>query len=378
MNGSARLRPLRIGIDGRAFTSIAAGVRRYTSELARALVCEAHVEVVAIGLDDPLAAPAGVRNRPTRFTLPSNLGWSLVGLPLSAWGTTLDVFHAPAYTAPLVGLRPLVVTVHDVSYARAPQDYPYRQDAARQWFYRRSAMRADAIITDSSFSQSEIVAAFGVPAERVTVVPLGVGEEFRPAGGNDVPDALPPGVRSPYVVHVGDVHERRRPALLLDAVLHARRRYPQLGALQIVFAGRDHGFGDMLRRRAIDQGAADAVLLTGTASAESLLALLQHASAFVYASRYEGFGLPLLEAMACGTPVVAIRAASVEEVVGDAGLLLEREADAGSIAEAVGAVLTAPERAAELRCAGLARAAHFTWGRTARATLSVYERVVVR
>jgi glycosyltransferase involved in cell wall biosynthesis len=354
-------------------------VRRYTSELARALVRHApHVEVFAIGLADPLAAPAGVLDRRPRFTLPSNLGWSLVGLPLSAWGTALDVFHAPAYTAPLVGLRPLVVTLHDVSYARAPQDYPYRQDAVRQWFYRRSAMRADAIITDSSFSQSEIVAAFGVPAERVTVVPLGVGDEFRPAAGDEAPHALPAGVRSPYVLHVGDVHGRRRPALLLDAVLQARSRFARLRGLQLVLAGRDHGFAETLRHHAAEAGAADAVLLTGTVSAEALLDLLQHASAFVYASRYEGFGLPLLEAMACGTPVVAVRAASVEEVLGDAALLLNREADAASIAEALGAVLTAPGRAAGMRRAGLARAAHFTWGRTALETISVYERVIAR
>jgi glycosyltransferase involved in cell wall biosynthesis len=379
MNGSARARSLRIGIDGRAFTSVAAGVRRYTWELARGLVREApDAEVVAIGLDDPTAAPPGILARPPGFTLPSNLGWSLIGLPLSARGTTLDVFHAPAYTAPLAGLRPLVLTVHDVSYARAPEDYPYRHDAARQWFYRRSALAADAIITDSSFSQSEIVAAFGVPADRVTVVPLGVAEEFRPAERDASPDALPPGVRLPYVLHVGDVHERRRPALLLDAVLRARNQHPQLRGLQLVFAGRDHDFGDRLRQRAIAEGAADAIRVAGTVSATSLLALFQHASAFVYASRYEGFGLPLLEAMACGTPVVAIRAASVEEVVGGAGLLLDRDAGAGSLAEALGSVLISADRSAELRRAGLARAAYFTWERTARATLSVYRRVIAR
>lgn len=363
---------LRIGVDGRAFTSPAGGVRRYIWELTRAMLAERpSIQIVAIGLESPRLAPGGVIALAPRLTPPSNLGWALVGLPMVAVGRHLDVFHAPAYTAPLVGLRPRVVTVHDVSYARSPQDYPYKRDRLRRWFYRQSAIRADAVITDSHFSRIEIMGAYEIPETRITVVPLGVGHPFRPGTGLD--PAAP--VTAPFVLHVGDLHSRRRPGMLLEAVLRLRAQHESLRTLKLVLAGRDHGMGGDLRDRAAAAGAVDAIVLPGVVSEETLVALLQHTSAFVYASRYEGFGLPLLEAMACGAPVVALRAASVEEVVGPAAVLLDASAESNALADALAQVLLLPDVAHSLRTAGLSRAASFTWQRTAAATLDVYERV---
>jgi alpha-1,3-rhamnosyl/mannosyltransferase len=362
-----------VALDGRAFGSPAGGVRRYAWELSRALAAhERGVDVVAIGGDGrPL--PPGVVATPSRATLPTNLGWSLVGLPLSARGVGFDVFHAPAYTAPLAGLRPRVLTVHDVSYARQPDDYPYRSDPFRRWFYRTSALGADAVITDSEFSRSEIAAAYGLAAERIAVVPLGVGAPFRP---RDAARAIPVGGRDPIVVHVGDLHPRRRLDLLLGAVLRARRLEPSLGALRLVAAGRDHDVVSRLVAMAAGADAPDAIVTPGVVSEPELIELLQDADAFVYASRYEGFGLPLLEAMACGCPVIALRAASVGEVVGDAGVLLPATADAEAIGDALARVLTDAAATRDLRQRGLARAAQFSWARTAEATLTVYERVI--
>jgi glycosyltransferase involved in cell wall biosynthesis len=363
-----------VGFDGRAFSSPARGVRRYAWELTRALLDEAPgVRIVALGLERQELAPPGVVLRSSRVTLPSNFGWSLAGLPWAAAGAALDVFHAPAYTAPLFGLRPRVVTVHDVSYARAPRDYPYKLDPLRQWFYRESAVRADAVITDSEFSRSEIVTAYGIPGERIRVVPLGVGAPFRPAGSEERQTPLPPGVAERYVLHVGDLHVRRQPALLLEAVLRTRLLHPSLSDLQLVLVGRDHGCADALMRRAAGAGASDALQVLGVVPDSLLVLLVQRAAAFLYASRYEGFGLPPLEAMACGTPVVALRSASVGEVVGTGGLLLDDTASAAAFAEAIGRVLLVPGIADELRDAGLARAAQLTWARTARQTLDVYE-----
>jgi glycosyltransferase involved in cell wall biosynthesis len=130
-----------------------------------------------------------------------------------------------------------------------------------------------------------------------------------------------------------------------------------------------------LVERAAAAGAPDAIVAPGVVGEPELVALLQDADVFAYASRYEGFGLPLLEAMACGCPVVALRVASVEEVVGDAGLLLAPSATAAAVADALGRVLTDEGTARALRERGLARAARFSWARTAEATLAVYERV---
>jgi glycosyltransferase involved in cell wall biosynthesis len=365
-------RALRVGLDGRAFASPAGGVRRYVWELTQALLAEGTgLEIVAVGLPSPGMAPAGVAGRRPLPVLRSNLGWAMAGLPLSARGERLDVFHAPAYTSPLVGLRPRVLTLHDVSYARHPEYYPYKRDRLRRWFYRQCAVTADAILTDSHFSRAEIAAAYGIPESRITVVPLGVGRPFEPGPLS----SLPSPVSGRFVLHVGDLHPRRQPAVLLDAVLRLRAQEPRLRDLRLVLAGRDHGLVEGLQKRAADAGAPEALITTGPVSEPVLVALLQHASVFAYASRYEGFGLPLLEAMACGAPVVAVRAASVEEVVASAAVLLEPTAGAQVFADALARVLIVPGAAEKLRQAGFARAAAFTWQRTASQTLEVYHRV---
>ena len=170
--------------------------------------------IVAIGSTDRDALPPGVARVPGGASLPTNLGWAVSGLPRAAARLQFDVFHAPAYTAPLWGARPLVVTMHDVSYARRPEWYPYRIDPMRRWFYAASARRADRIVTDSEFSRAELVAAYGIDLARIDVVPLGVNPRF-------TPDAAI--AREPIALHVGDLHPRRNLSLVLDVVIELRR-----------------------------------------------------------------------------------------------------------------------------------------------------------
>ena len=295
----------------------------------------------------------------------------LVDLPLAVRRASVDLFHAPAYVAPLVGVHPLVLTIHDVSYERHPEWYPYRRDPLRRWFYRRSALAADAILTDSEFSRSEIVAAYRVPADRVFVVPLGVGPPFTP--GPAEASALPAGVVPPYVLHVGDLHVRRNLAMLVDAVCEVRRRREALRGLQLVLAGQDRGVGADLMSRAAERGHPDMVRLLGAVTDATLITLYRRANALAYPSRYEGFGLPLLEAMACGVPVVAARAGAIPEVVGDAAVLIDPDAAAG-FADAIEHVLVSSDLAARLREASAARAAMFSWAQTAGRTVDVYRR----
>lgn len=363
---------LRVGVDGRAFGSPAAGVRRYVRGLTSALALDEHVQMVALGgaRDD---IPRELEYVAEAAHPPSNLGWTLVGLPRAAARARVDVMHAPAYTAPFWAPAPVVLTIHDVSYERHPEWYPYRRDGIRRAFYRRSARSAAHILTDSEFSAGEIVEAYGIPRDRVTVAPLGVSSSFAPSGADLSPE-LPAGITYPYLLHVGDLHERRNLAVVVDAVLEARRHFGALPALSLVLAGVDRGIGDELCAIAAEADAREAVILLGTVGDALLDTLYRGAAALTYPSRYEGFGLPLLEAMASGTPVIASRAASIPEVVGDAGILLDPD-DVAAWTDAIVKVVNDDHLRAEMKARGLARAATFTWTRTASTTLDVYRRV---
>lgn len=365
---------LRVGIDGRSFTSPAAGVRRYVHQLVPALLeLGEPIEIVALG-GDPQAVPPGVDHVSEQPHPPTNLGWALVGLPAAAGKAQVDLIHAPAYTAPFLTRIPVVVTIHDVSYERHPEWYPYRRDWLRRAFYRRSAKAATRVLTDSEFSASEIAAAYRIPTNRIAVAPLGVATSFAPADP-DVPQDLPAGVSTPFVLHVGDLHERRNLPMLVDAVLEARRHFGGASALSLVLAGVDRGVGDGLCAIAAAAGAPDAVVRLGAVEDDRLQMLYHAAMALVYPSFYEGFGLPLLEAMASGTPVLASRAASIPEVLGDAGVLLPAD-DPAAWTDAILKVINDESARLALRAHGLARAATFTWARTARMTYGVYRQAV--
>ena len=366
-------RRLRIGIDGKAFSSPAAGVRRYVENLTAALLSLGEpLDIVVLG-GDRTAAPAATTYVAAPAHPPTNLGWSLVGLPRAAARGDVDLIHAPAYTAPLWGSTPVVLTIHDVSYERHPEWYPYRRDVVRRAFYRRSARSAAHIVTDSQFSASEIVAAYAIDPRRITVAPLGVSASFA-VRDPQVAEETPAGIETPYLLHVGDLHPRRNLPMLVGALLDARRGAGTTRTLSLVLAGIDRGIGDELRAIALKAGAPEAVVLLGPVSETLLGHLYRRAAALAYPSLYEGFGLPLLEAMASGTPVIASRAASIPEVVGDAGVILDAS-DTSAWTTAIVDVVTNRTLSVEMRTKGLARAATFTWERTARMTLDVYRRV---
>ena len=365
---------LRVGIDGRSFSSPAAGVRRYVSSLVPALkAADESLELVALGGSRD-AVPANVAYIDESWHPPTNLGWSAVGLPRAAARAGVDVIHAPAYTAPLWSRVPVVLTIHDVSYERHPEWYPYQRDLVRRMFYRRSARAAAQVLTDSEFSAGEITAAYQIPRERITVAPLGVSDRFAPVDRPN--ETLPAGITPPFLLHVGDLHERRNLPLVVHAMLEAQRR-PGMPPLSLVLAGVDRGVGDRLRAYAREAESPDAVVCLGPVMDSDLLTLYRAAIAMVYPSRYEGFGLPVLEAMACGTPVIASRAASIPEVLGDAGVLLDPDDEPGW-ADAIAKVVTDEWQRGHMRKAGLTRAREFTWARTASITLDVYRQLARR
>jgi alpha-1,3-rhamnosyl/mannosyltransferase len=361
---------LRIGFDGRALASPAAGMRRYTYELFAALATDPSLSIVAIGAPDS-AVPQGVESAPGARALPTNLGWMVTGLPRAARRASLDLFHAPSYTAPIYGPRPLVLTIHDISYERHPEWYPYKRDPVRRAFYRYSARTADRVITDSTFSKQEIVDVYGLAADIVRVVPLAAAETF--TSGPRLP--LPAGLPDQFMLHVGDLHARRNLPMLARAVAAIRARDRRWTSLGLVLAGVDRGVRDELDDISRRAGGAPLVTVTGIATEPLLLALYRSAVALTYPSRYEGFGLPLLEAMATGTPVIAARSSSIPEVVGDAGVLLDPDDEAGWVA-ALERVLSDAAHREQLSRAGLHRSREFSWKRTATDTARVYRDLV--
>lgn len=358
-----------IAFDGRALSSPAGGIRRYVGELWRAMQ-EAVPDVrgIAVGGDPDRARALGVRHQPAPWSLPTNPGWCAWALPRAVAHTGAAVFHAPAYTAPLWGARPLVVTLHDVSYERHPEWYPHESDPLRRAFYRHSARRADLVITDSRFSQHEITAAYDIDPTRIHVVPLGVASVFSPCATVE---------REPVVLHVGDLHPRRNLSVLWNAVRRLRRDQAALGHLRLVLIGTDRGSRDALMSEAARDGLPEALVHIPQIDEEGLRHWYRKAAVFAYPSRYEGFGLPLLEAMACGTPVVASRASSIPEVTGDAARLVD-PLDADGWIAALRDVLCDRIRAEQMSSGGLAQAARFTWTTTARMTADVWREAAAR
>ncbi len=350
-------------------------MRRYTRELFGALAAlDPAMTVVAVGSPAGSPIPHGIEAVPSAISLPTNLGWMISGLPRAANRARLDLFHAPSYTAPVGGPRPLVVTIHDVSYARHPEWYPYKRDPFRRAFYRRSARAADRIVTDSEFSKREIADAYALAADRIDVVPLAPAAAFSPGPPLPLADGWP----STFVVHVGDLHARRNLPMVARALARVRQRNRARRACGLILAGVDRGSASELAAIS-DASGGDTPLVTfaGLTNEVTLLALYRSAAALVYPSRYEGFGLPLLEAMSSGTPVIAACSSSIPEVVGDGGVLLDPD-DEAAWSDAIERVLDDADHRDRLRRAGLARAAGFSWQKTARETAAVYTRLMGR
>lgn len=355
-------------------SSPAPGIRRYVDGLVRGLLALGEpLELLGLGGDAGESLALGIAHIGEPAHPPTNVGWSLIGLPLAARRAGVDVIHAPAYTGPWWSPAPVVLTIHDVSYERHPEWYPYRRDWLRRSFYRRCAASASHILTVSRFSAGEIAAAYGIPPHRISVTPLGVDSAFVSRDASAVDD-LPAGVSTPYVLHVGDLHERRNLAMLVEAVLAARQRVGTASALSLVMLGADLGVAGALGAMAARAHARDAVVHLTRVSEAHLQALYRHAIALVYPSLYEGFGLPLIEAMASGTPVIASTAASIPEVVGDAAVLIDPR-DTERWTDSIVQMASDHAMRDRLRAAGPLRARAFTWERTARLTLEAYRRV---
>ncbi len=245
------------------------------------------------------------------------------------------------------------MTVHDISYLAHPEWYPYKRGVARQAYYRACLRRADRIVVPSRFSEQEIVDRFPGLEGRIRIVPMGVSEFFSPAPDLAREVCRELNLPSRFILHVGDLHVRRNLWLL-------QRAAEQVG-LPLVLVGRP------LEEGSIPDGA----LLFTDISMDRLKGIYSAAAVFAYPSLYEGFGLPVLEAMACGVPVVASDRGSLPEVCGQAAELVEPDQDG-----LVAGIERALGNGEVLRKRGLVRASGFSWEQTAAATLEVYRELM--
>lgn len=386
---------MRVGLDGRAFQPgfrghFGRGIGLYAAELLRALAALGEADLL-LYLDPRLPVaeellPPGVERAwypraPLKLPMHAHLSTQLL-VPSTLRRAPVDVFHFLAHGDAPVQLPPrTVVTVHDLILFVMPHLYehekPLRYRAGRM-LERPVFDRAGLLIADSDATRDDLVRLMGVPPGHVRVVPLGVNTRFRPHAPQETTAVRARfGLRRPYLLYVGGIDPRKNVPRLLEA--WARLRARRAATPDLALAGaieRDEHFPALLAQaRAL--GAGDALRVLGFVADEELPALLSAAEAFVFPSLYEGFGLPPLEAMACGTPVVASRAGSLPEVLGEAALLVPPD-DPGALEDALARLLDDGALRATLRERGLARATEFTWERTARQTLEAYREVCER
>jgi glycosyltransferase involved in cell wall biosynthesis len=298
--------------------------------------------------------------------------WDAIGRPpLPASLRALDVVHAtnPAAIPPVAQGQRLVVTVHDLAFERYPNLFPRPWRVLYRLGLRAAVKRADAILTPSRNTAEDILSRTKVDPRKLHVVPLAAS---LPASDVDVGDVLARlKVRPPYVLFVGTIEPRKN----LVRLVRAYRRVASSGLPHaLVLAGPLGWHHESLMRELALEGPGE-IVMTGSLSPEELDAVYRAADAFVYPSLYEGFGLPVVEAMARGIPTIASNTSSVPEVTGDAALGVNPRS-VREIAAAIESVCTDVELAEELAARGRARAERFSWDETARLTLGVYEQVV--
>jgi glycosyltransferase involved in cell wall biosynthesis len=335
---------LRIGIVGYELEDESTGVGRSLAGLLSGAVCEAppgwrFVVFVQRPVDHPALRHDAIETvapaRPSRFA--RRALWEQLELPELLRGHRLDLVYSPSYSLPPRTGLPGVVTVHDLSFERLPEEFGWRERWRRRLLARRACRVAARVLVDAEAIRAELAERYRVPAERLGVVPLAVDEAFRPAVDDrerreDQALLADLGVVPPFLLHAGALLERRRPAMLLEALqaaLEVDHRF------RLVLAGpeRLRRPGD-LERAIRDRRLGDRVLRLGWISDRILLALYRGADATLYLSRYEGFGLPPLESLACGTPAVVDDAPGLADLWPD----YPHRVDASSPSDVRGAV----------------------------------------
>ncbi len=286
-------------------------------------------------------------------------------------GLSVDLFHAPHYTLPY-GLRvPSVVTIHDLIHLRFPEHFSFAQRTYARVVMNHACRTAKAVIVDAEFTKTDIISTFEIPHERIHVIPLGVAPAFRPAASvaEGRAEFVSMGFVEPYVLYAGGLKPHKNVATLLKAFAQFRYR----DSARLVISGENLWVNASLAQLSEDLGIKRRILSLPM-NPQRLVRLYQGATVVVMPSLYEGFGLPIVEAMACGAPVIGARAASIPEVIGEGGLLFD-PLSVDELVQMMERVFDDPGLQQSQREYGLRRASRYSWDRCGASTLRLYRSV---
>jgi glycosyltransferase involved in cell wall biosynthesis len=365
---------MRIGIDANPIVGDRGGVGWHTYHLLKTLL-DLKEEVEFVGYVNP----GSLRNGQLEgWEDRARLRWVEAGRLARYWRgplDRLDLYHGTNFKLHTNGRFGGVITIHDLWLDRYPQ-YSAKLLGQRASFYRtrRAAHRARRVITVSEYSAQDIESLYGLPRERIVVIPNGVSEDFRPIVDRQDRDAIRRrfGLSTErFILFVGGADPRKNHQALLKAYALQSGR---LGDWHLVLVGDiRHRFGDM-QQTAMTLGLERRVHCTGRLPLTDVRLLYANADLFVFPSLYEGFGMPVLEAMACGAPVVTSNRTALPEVAGDAALLVNPE-DTAELGDTLVRVLEDRALQSALREKGFERARQFTWEKAARRTLALYREI---
>lgn len=372
---------MHIGIDAHAIGAQQGGNETYIKNLIRALAALDGDNRYTIYLANAQAAAEwrnGFARQHPNFTIqqipqPTPLVRVPVFLAYELRRHPVDVLHVQ-YTAPPFCPAPVVATIHDLAFEHLPETFTRRGAFQLKLTVRRTARRAARIATVSEFSRQDLLRTYGLAPEKVAVTYNGLEEQFTPTP-NSAEEATAIrqrfGISRDFILAVGSLQPRKNLVRLIRAYAKLRTEQPAFTA-QLVIVGRKLWLHHEIFAEVARQPWAQDVILTGYVADEDLPPLYRAARVFVYPSLFEGFGLPPLEALACGTTVVTSDNSSLPEVVGDAALLIEPQ-DEAAIAQAILQATSDEALRTRLRTAGLERARRFTWRTAAEQTLALYQ-----
>lgn len=364
---------MRIGYEITSVGPQPSGVGTYALQLLLGMAgLEANHEYVLLSNrpdhQAQLAAVAGLRDLARPF--PSRMLWMQLVLPAQLGAARPDICHYPNSIGPLRSPVPYVVTIHDMTLSLMPRHHPLRKRLLVRPLIPLVARRAARIITVSSQARDDIVRLLRVPPERVVVIPEAAEARFRPVSAQEQERVRARyGLRRPFVLYIGTLEPRKNLVRLIRA-WHSLRRQ---GAIehQLAIVGAPGWQYQPIFEEAGRLGCADELVFTGYLPRSDLPALYSAADAFAFPSLAEGFGLPVVEAMACGTPVLISDTPALRELAGEAAVRVNPHS-VEAIAHGLAGMLTDRALHDELRRAGLARAGAFSWQRAARETLAIY------
>ena len=354
-----------------------AGIHQYSKALLAHLPQQApDFDFQAFVMDRAYAPPAGVRALcPRRLPAspPARILWEQTRVARAS--RMLHLLHGFAYALPLASRTPAVVTVHDLTFIRFPQAFPRSKQRYLAGMTAKSCQRAQAVIADSQATANDLQCLLSVPAQKIHVIYTGVDERYHPLPPAQVQTRRQQeGWPQRFMLMVGTLEPRKNHLGLIEAYARyrARARHP----LPLLIGGGKGWHFDQIFQRVQALNLEKHIHFLGFVPWETLPWLYNAATLFVYPSLYEGFGLPVAEAMRCGTPVITSNLSSLPEVAGDAGLTVDPR-DAEALAAAMLHLLEQePERLTTMRAAGLTQAAHFTWQKTAAQTLDIYRNIL--